>query len=180
MAVKLTTNSTIRTNSGGIDVTIYEDVGNDGTGPNTDPAGKPYDNAETVSLSGGTETFTLNNLDGSSGNAVWPHITYGASSDYTQTSTLNSVEATDATVTETATLTASTTPNATESSVRYEQALMTATAIVHARERFSDMFWGYESDWDSLTSESNVSHPGDELELSGADEGEAITDKKQF
>lgn len=52
-------------------VTIYEDVGNDGTGGSTDPNGKPYDNAATVSLSDATTTYTISGFDVHDTNAYW-------------------------------------------------------------------------------------------------------------
>jgi len=57
-----------------IDITVYEDVGDDGTGSATDPNGKAYDNSATVSINDGLNTYTLSGFDGSSGNAVWVQI----------------------------------------------------------------------------------------------------------
>ena len=55
---------------------------------------------------------------------------------------------------------------------------VSSTASVSMVDGFGEVFWGHESDWDALASESGVSHPAGEL--SGGDGGEAVTDKKQF
>jgi len=52
-------------------VTVYEDVGGDGSGPNTDPNGRAYDNADTVSLSDGTTSYSLTGFAGGAGNDYW-------------------------------------------------------------------------------------------------------------
>jgi hypothetical protein len=52
-------------------LTLYEDVGDDGSGSNTDPNGKSYDNSDTVSLSDGTTSYTLSGFAGETGNAYW-------------------------------------------------------------------------------------------------------------
>lgn len=56
---EITTDVTL--NSQSIDITIYEDTTGDSNA----------DNTETISLGDGTNTYTLNNLDGSSGNNYW-------------------------------------------------------------------------------------------------------------
>ncbi len=57
-------------------VTLYEDVGADGSGSSTDPNGKEYDNSDTLSLSDGTTSYSTGDVfDGSSGNAVWVEFT---------------------------------------------------------------------------------------------------------
>lgn len=67
-----TLESTATLNGGAIDVTVYEDVGDDGSGANTDAIGNSYDNSDTVTLAGGTdETNALTGFDGSNGNAYW-------------------------------------------------------------------------------------------------------------
>ena len=73
----LTTTSTL--NDGSITVTVYEDVGGDGSGANTDALGNAYDNSASVSLAGGTdETNTLTGFDGTTGNDYWLQVEYGA------------------------------------------------------------------------------------------------------
>jgi len=76
MTVKVTVNWVA--NGGSITVTVFEDTDQDGTA----------ENQETVSLSGGTETFTLQNLDGNTGNDYWLKV--DASSGNTNTPTLDS------------------------------------------------------------------------------------------
>lgn len=73
-------------------VTVYEDVGADGSGPNTDPNGRAYDNAATVSLSDGTTSYSVSGFDGGTGNDYWletefenTDITVAASSDHPAT-----------------------------------------------------------------------------------------------
>lgn len=56
-------------------VTVYEDVGADGSGSNTDPNGKPYNNSDSFSLSDGVTSYTTGDVfDGSSGNEFWLEI----------------------------------------------------------------------------------------------------------
>lgn len=59
-----------------ITCTLFEDVGNDGAGANTDALGNSYDNSASGSLSAGTgNTLTLTGFDGgSSTNAYWAHL----------------------------------------------------------------------------------------------------------
>jgi hypothetical protein len=57
-----------------VTLTVYEDVQATGTGPSTDPTGRAYDNAQNVTLSGGTTSVELDQLDGSPGNAVWVEL----------------------------------------------------------------------------------------------------------
>lgn len=58
-------------------ITLYEDVGADGSGSSTDPNGKAYDNSDTVSLVDGTTSYTLSGFDASAadlantGNEYW-------------------------------------------------------------------------------------------------------------
>lgn len=69
--IQLTTDSTVPTNTS-ITVTLYEDVGQDGSGGSTDAIGNAYDNSASVVLSGGSETNTLTGFDGgSSTNDYW-------------------------------------------------------------------------------------------------------------
>jgi hypothetical protein len=71
-------------NSGGISVTLYEDVGDDGSGSNTDPNGKAYNNSYTIQLSDKTTTYlTDDSFDASSGNALWLEFEIGPPSDIT-------------------------------------------------------------------------------------------------
>jgi len=74
-------------------VTVYEDVGADGTGPSSDPNGKAYDNSATQQVEGGTNTYRLDGFDSSSGNEYWLRAEL-SSTDRTQTPTLNSGEVT--------------------------------------------------------------------------------------
>lgn len=64
-SITLRTTTTIPTNTS-IDITVYEDVGDDNTGPNsvTDPSGTVhnYENEKTANLNGGTNEET--NLTG--------------------------------------------------------------------------------------------------------------------
>ncbi len=60
--------------SDGIDITVYEDVGADGSGDNTDPNGKAYNNASTVSLADGVTSYTVSGFDGADGNEVWVRV----------------------------------------------------------------------------------------------------------
>lgn len=72
----------IPANSGGISFIIYEDVGADGSGANTDPNGKNYDNSDTLSLSDGTTSYTTaNTFDGADGNEIWWQFQAGPPSD---------------------------------------------------------------------------------------------------
>lgn len=76
----------IPTGSGGASVTIYEDVGNDGSGPSSDPNGRPYDNSDTVTLSDGVTEYTTGDVfSGVSGDAVWIRPQLGPPSDVTVT-----------------------------------------------------------------------------------------------
>lgn len=53
------------------ELTVYEDLSADGSGPETDPEGNPYNNSETVELVEGEETYTLTELSGGNGNDYW-------------------------------------------------------------------------------------------------------------
>jgi hypothetical protein len=68
--VELTTNVTL--NGETLDVTVYEDVGDDGT----------TDNQQTVSgVANGTNTYALSTLDGGRGNAYWTDLSLSSASD---------------------------------------------------------------------------------------------------
>lgn len=83
-AAELTTDATL--NDGGINITVYEDVGGDGSGANTDALGNSYDNSQTIALSGGaTELNALPDLDGGTGNDYWLEIEFTAPSPLTGT-----------------------------------------------------------------------------------------------
>lgn len=82
----LTTTGTVPANTS-LTITVYEDVGADGSGANTDPNGKSYDNSATESVADGTNTYSLTGLDGSSGNEYWLEVVPGTS-DLTETATL--------------------------------------------------------------------------------------------
>lgn len=75
---QLTTTATLNGNS--ISITVHEDTNQDGTS----------DNSETVNISDGTNTVTLNNLVGGAGNDYWLDITM--TSDETSTPTLDSAQ----------------------------------------------------------------------------------------
>lgn len=89
--VDLTTTATIGA-SDTVLVTIYEDVGNDGTGPNTDPNGTPYDNADTITIATGTNTYTSADVfQAGVGNAYWLGIQVDSTA-LTSTPTISSAE----------------------------------------------------------------------------------------
>lgn len=68
-------------------VTVYEDVGNDGSGSATDPNGKSYDNSATATLADGTTSYDLSGFDGGAGNAYWLEYSLG-NSDVTRTASI--------------------------------------------------------------------------------------------
>lgn len=74
-SIDVTTTTTIPA-SASITLTLFEDVGADGSGANTDAIGNNYDNSASVSLTGGTsETNTLTGFDGGgSTNDYWMHF----------------------------------------------------------------------------------------------------------
>lgn len=51
--------------------TLYEDIGADGTGEQTDRMGNAYDNAATVSITNGGNAYRLPGFDSSLGNEYW-------------------------------------------------------------------------------------------------------------
>lgn len=120
-------------NGGSISVTVYEDAGGDGTGANTDPNGKQFDNSATTTLAGGTETHTLTGFAGGVGNDYWiepdlsvPSIT---STSPTLTSTAVDPEPGAAAVSEAPTLAASAAGSVAESvSSAPESGTLTADA----------------------------------------------------
>ncbi|MFB6192945.1 MAG: LamG domain-containing protein [Candidatus Nanohaloarchaea archaeon] len=65
-----------------VDLKVYEDTTGDGAA----------DNTETVSVSNGTNTYTLNNLSGGSGNDYWVEWQISTSSDTAATPKANSVQ----------------------------------------------------------------------------------------
>ena len=73
--ITATTTTTIPAGTS-ITLTLYEDVGNDGTGASTDAIGNSYDNSASATLSGGAdETTDLAGFDGGgSTNAYWVHL----------------------------------------------------------------------------------------------------------
>ena len=91
----IATDSTIPVGTS-IDITLFEDVGNDQTGSQTDARNNDYDNKDTVTLSGGTdETNTLSGFDGGgTTNNYWVKVELsGDGSDPTLASpTLTSIE----------------------------------------------------------------------------------------
>jgi hypothetical protein len=76
--VDLTTNATL--NGQSITVTVYEDTDGDGTS----------NNSESVNIAGGTNTYSLSNLHGSTSNTFW--INADLSGTVTSTPTLHSAE----------------------------------------------------------------------------------------
>lgn len=89
-SIDLTTTATIPSTSQSITVTVYEDVGNDGSGASTDPNGRAYDNSASQSIAAGTNTYSLTGFSGGLGNAYWARIEPGTS-DETTTATLDSL-----------------------------------------------------------------------------------------
>lgn len=94
--ITVTTTTTIPANTS-ITLTLFEDVGNDGSGANTDAIGNSYDNSASVVLAGGAaETNDLTGFDGGgSQNAYWIRLELdGDGSDPTLDSpTVDSVDA---------------------------------------------------------------------------------------
>lgn len=86
--IDLTTTATVPANTS-LTVTVYEDVGNDGAGANTDPNGKAYDNSASQSVSSGTNTYSLTGFDKGLGNAYWIRV-QPDNTDETATATLDS------------------------------------------------------------------------------------------
>lgn len=76
--IAVTTTTAIPTGAS-VTLTLYEDVENDGTGPNTDALGNAYDTAASATLSGGAdETTALSGFDGGgTENAYWLRIEFG-------------------------------------------------------------------------------------------------------
>lgn len=73
--ITITTTTSIPASTS-ITVTLFEDVGADGSGASTDAIGNNYDNSASVTLAGGTdETNDLTGFDGgSSTNDYWAHF----------------------------------------------------------------------------------------------------------
>ena len=54
-----------------IDITLYEDVDNDGTGTNTGPTGTTYNNSVTQTVADGLNEWEFSDFFGGSGNKYW-------------------------------------------------------------------------------------------------------------
>lgn len=74
--IVLETDSTVPANAT-VTVTVYQDTENDGSGANTDPNGKAYDNSASTTLAGGTgETNTLTGFAEDQDGAYWVEIDF--------------------------------------------------------------------------------------------------------
>lgn len=82
MSGTLDTDVTLDTGSS-VDVTVYEDLGATGSA----------DNTETVSVGGGTNSYSLSNIEGGSGNDYWlkVELSTGTGNDGTSTPTVHSL-----------------------------------------------------------------------------------------
>lgn len=87
MAIVLNTDATIPTNTS-LTVTVNEDTDGDGAAENT----------ETLSIGGGTNQYTLSNIQSVADNDHWLEV-QGSKTDITLTASLNSAEVTTAEVT---------------------------------------------------------------------------------
>lgn len=136
-----------------LDITVYEDVGDDGSGGKTDPNGKAYDNSDTASINDGSHHYHLTGFQGGSGNAYWIQVEPGGT-DNTRTASLDSVQATVY-------------PNL---AVIGKPVMGTSTAMGGGTEttatgRSGFIKWETAQDWDNAVSESKVWHPSDEIHL---------------
>lgn len=60
-------------------VTVYEDTGGDGSGPNTDPNGRAYDISDTITLADQTQTYSLSGFTGDTSNEYWLEFNFNTS-----------------------------------------------------------------------------------------------------
>lgn len=151
-----------------VTLSVYEDVGGDGSGSSsfTAPDGTsiPYDNSNSTTLTDGQTTYTLSGFDGSSGNNITPRLE-PSTTDYESSKTIGEqMEITVSTTSQTANVT----PQVSDGSP------LIATAVTPGY-----IVWDSTTDWDSLQSEENIEHTTDIISLvSNENDGEFLSGEK--
>lgn len=151
--LKLTTTATVPSGST-LSITIYEDVGGDGSGASTDPNGRAYDNTATQSIDDGTNSYTFTGFSLQTGDDLWIQVDED-NTDPTTTASLDSATVAEV-ATESGTVSSTSTLSA-EEFTNFEEPTITSTVTLSATEQ------------DISVSESGKVGPGRALSFDGDD-----------